>query len=325
MGFTNNSLRLTIPRALRPGDCVALVSPASASTPEKIEAGVTYLSSMGLRARVMPSAAERRYYMAGSDAQRLADLHAAFADPDIAGILCLRGGYGCTRLLDSIDWALIAQNPKVFVGFSDITALLTTMVTRSHLLCFHGPMVTSNLIDEDTYTRQSFWDMVMPSVPVTLPLVIPNQHSWQCLHSQGQSHVEGPLMGGNLSLLAVLCGTAYQPDFSGSILFVEDWHEAYYSVDRQWQQLKMAGLLKGVKAVLLADFAEMTPETWPNEAPYPMADYLRDLTADLGIPVGYGFSLGHGPQTATFPVGGSARLSLADGRLEILASVVDPA
>ena len=325
MGFTNHSLRLTIPRALRPGDCVALISPASASNPEKIEAGVAYLTSIGLRPKVMPSAAQRRYHLAGSDEQRLSDLHQAFADPDFAGIFCLRGGYGCTRLLESIDWALIASNPKVFVGFSDVTALLNSMVTRSNIVCFHGPMVTSNLIDDDDYTRQALWDMVMPQAPVTFPYTIPNQHPWQCLHAYGQSQVEGRLMGGNMSLLAALCGTAYQPELADSIVFLEDWHETYYSLDRQWQQLSMAGAFKGVKAILLAEFAEMTPETWPNEPEYPMAAFLRDLTAHLGIPVGYGFSVGHGAQTATFPVGGSVRLSLADGRLEILTSVVDQA
>lgn len=304
------------PQALQPGDTLAILSPAGPSSKEQFEQGMAYLESQGFRPRLMPNAQKRQGYLAGSDADRLSDLHAAFADPDIHGILAARGGYGCMRLLPSIDWDLIRANPKILIGFSDLTSLLLPIYQRTRLIGFHGPMLTSNLIEGDAYTRHELWHQVTGEA--VYPYAIPNRSVYTCLKP---GVCEGPLIGGNLSLLAALCGTPYQPDTRGAILFIEDWHEKYYSLDRQMAQLRMAGLFDGIAGLLLCDFTEIEEEETQDKS---LVALFTELTAFLPVPTGYGFSLGHGDQTATFPMGVPARFEASTGRLEILSSPVGP-
>lgn len=301
------------PQALQPGDTLAIISPAGPSKPEDMETGLAYLRSVGFIPKLMPHALESRYYLAGSDANRVADLHAAFADPEVKGIVCARGGYGCMRLLPLIDWELIKANPKVFIGFSDLTSLLLPMFERTGLVGFHGPMLTSNLIEGDSYTQTELWKLVMNTV--TFPYRVPNTSQYTCLQP---GECEGILMGGNLSLLTSLCGTPYQPCTQGTILFIEDWHECYYALDRKITQLKLAGLLNGVAGLLLCDFVELEDD-WEG---YSIRALFQDLTEFLQVPVGFGFSVGHGDRTATLPIGAAARFESTSGRLEILSASV---
>jgi muramoyltetrapeptide carboxypeptidase len=166
----------------------------------------------------MPNAAKKRLYLAGTDAERLADLHQAFEDPTVNGILCARGGYGSMRLLPNLDFDLIARNPKVFIGFSDITALLLPFYQRCGLLGFYGPMLTSNLVHNEPYSQAELLKLI-GQPPIALPYEIPNRDLYHC-YQPGMA--EGRLIGGNLSLLAALCGTPYQPDTRDHILFIED-------------------------------------------------------------------------------------------------------
>lgn len=304
------------PQALQPGDTLAIVSPAAPSSAEAMETGIAYIEAMGFRPKVMPHALGSRHYLAGSDDDRLADLHAAFADPEVKGILAARGGFGCMRLLPHLRWDLIHAHPKVLIGFSDLTSLLLPLYQRTGLISFHGPMLTSNLIEGDTYTQNELWKQVTGSV--AYPYIIPNQTPYRCFTP---GTCEGPLLGGNLSLLAALCGTPYQPDTTGAILFIEDWHEQFYSLDRQFTQLKLAGMFNNIAGLLLGDFVEIE-DSWKG---YPLSDLLRELTASLTVPVGFGFSVGHGDHTATFPIGADARFEAASGRLEIVSAPVDPA
>ncbi len=299
--------------SLNSGDTLAIISPAGVSQPEAIGVGVAYIESLGLKAKVMPHARDSRYYLAGSDEDRLADLHAAFADPAVKGILAARGGYGCMRLLPQVDWELIRTNPKVFIGFSDLTSILLPMFERTGLIGFHGPMLTSNLIEGDAYTRSELWKMVMGQN--RYPYEVPNIRPYECFNP---GKAEGRLIGGNLSLLTSLCGTPYQPNTQGAILFIEDWHEKYYSLDRQFQQLRLAGIFDGIAGLILGDFTEIE-DSWDA---YSISDLLRDLTRDINAPIGYGFPVGHGDQTATLPIGANARFEASSGRLEILSAPV---
>lgn len=309
---TQNAIR---PQALKPGDTLAIISPAAPSKPEDMDKGVAYLESLGFRPKVMPAALHAHHYLAGLDDARLADLHAAFADPQIQGILCARGGYGTMRLLPHINWSLIRQNPKVFIGFSDLTSLLVPMFEKTGLIGFHGPMLTSNLIEHDAFTQEQLWNMVMGQA--SFPYLVPNKTAYTCFKP---GICEGPLIGGNLSLLAALCGTPYQPSTNGAILFIEDWREQFYSIDRQITQLKLAGLFDQIRGLLLCDFTEIH-DSWEN---YPLSGLLQDLTADLQVPAGFGYSVGHGDQTATLPMGALARFESTTGRLEILSAPVVP-
>lgn len=314
-----NSILAIRPQALQPGDSLAILSPARHSTPEDWEKGLVYLETLGFNPKVMPHARGRRYYLAGTDEERLADIHAAFADPEVKGILSARGGYGCMRLLPGLDWELIRRNPKVLIGFSDLTALLLPVWQRTGLITFHGPMLTSNLIEEDAYTRDELWKQVMGQPAYPYP--VPNRTAYHCL-SPGTA--EGPLIGGNLSLLTGLCGTPYQPDTTGAILFIEDWHEAYYQLDRKLTQLRLAGMLDNIAGLILCDFVELDDAAEWQET-YPLERLFADLTdflAEKGVPVGLGFSVGHGERTATLPIGCPARFEATTGRLEILSAPV---
>lgn len=305
--------------ALKPGDTIAVISPAGATPcdnpsdrPDAFAQGISLLEAAGFNVKLMPNARNKRMYLAGTDAERLADLHAAFADPAVKGILCARGGYGCMRLLPEVDFELIARNPKVLIGFSDITVLLIPMYQRTGLIGFYGPMLTSNLIHGEPYSQAELLRLIQGQAPI--PFEIPNRDPYHCFQP---GVAEGRLIGGNLSLLSALCGTTFQPQTAGHILFIEDWHEKYYTLDRQFQQLRMAGLFDHIQGLLLADFSEI--ETEPEQE---LPDFLRDLTAFLNVPVGYGFSVGHGEQTATLPIGCQARFDATQGTLALLESPV---
>lgn len=315
MRLPKTTLQPILAPALQTGDTIAVISPAAPSTAESLEQGIAYLSALGYKPKLMPHAKASRYYLAGTDADRLSDLHAAFADPEIRGVLSARGGYGCMRLLPNVDWELIQANPKVFIGFSDLTTLLLPIFERTGLVCFHGPMLTSNLIEGDTYSQESLWQQVTGQV--SYPFTVQNLSQYECFHP---GTATGRLIGGNLSLLTALCGTPYQPDTRGALLFIEDWHERYYTLDRQFTQLKLAGMFDDLAGLILCDFTEI--EETDRWADYPLKALLKDLTATLQVPTGWGLSVGHGDQSATLPVGTSARFEASSGRLEILSAPV---
>jgi muramoyltetrapeptide carboxypeptidase len=326
------------PKALKPGDTVAIISPSGPtrdshdpsganSQANAFDIGVSLLASWGFQCRIMPNARNHHMgYLAGTDDERLSDVHQAFSDPSIQGILCARGGYGALRFLNRIDMSLIRQNPKVFVGFSDITALLLAFYQSTGLVGFYGPMLTSNLIqpkpsnlaESQSIEIQSFRQMIEGKQ--VYPSVINNLDAglYQCFQP---GVAQGRLVGGNLSLLRSLCGTPYQPYTQGAILFIEDWHERYYTLDRQFQHLKLAGMLDGIAGLLLADFSGIDPD---NDVALPA--FLKWLSVDLignpNIPIGYGFSVGHGDQTMTLPIGTQAIFDASQGRLTLTESPV---
>jgi muramoyltetrapeptide carboxypeptidase len=283
----------------------------------------------------MPNAAKRNAYLAGTDEERASDLMAAFADPSIDGILCARGGYGCARLLPLLKFEVIAANPKLLMGFSDITVLLNVIYQKTGLVGLYSPMLTSNLLEaaeepELAAYTQAQWLRVMQATQIKdqAPFEVPNLDAYQCLWPEAIQHISpekieseatGTLLGGNLTLLASLCGTPWQPNFEGAVLFLEDWRERFYSLDRQWVQLQQAGLFNGIKGLLLCDFSDMPPEPHLN---LELPAFFKALSQTLQVPVGYGFSVGHGQQTATLPMGVSVCFHAQQGRLQVLQAPV---
>ena len=300
------------PKPLALGDTIAIVSPAKPSPPETLVQGVDWLQSLGYQAKLMPNAQCNTGYLAGTDSERLADLVAAFEDPTVDAILCARGGYGSGRLLPNFPFEVVAKNPKLFMGFSDITMLLNAFHQQTGLVGFYSPMLTSNLIQENQdFTREQWLRTVTAAGLLSQqPYEIANIDTYQCFTP---GIATGKLIGGNLSLLCSLCGTPWQPNTDGCILFLEDWHEQYYTLDRQFTQLAQAGLFNNLAGLLLCDFSEITQE--PNT--HSVAEQLRYLTAGLKVPTGYGFSVGHGYQTATLPIGVQAVLNAEVGCLTL--------
>lgn len=301
------------PRALRPGDTVGVCAPSGPVNPDRLARGVSALEELGYRVRVGASVRRRSRFTAGTPDERLADLHALWADDDVRAIVCARGGAGAVQIVDRIDLDLVRARPKVFVGYSDLT-LVHLLLGRLGQVSVHGPMAAIELAD-DRFDRASFAAATAggaryASDPEDLAAVCPGA-------------AEGVLRGGCLSLLANAAGTpwALQPD-EDTILFLEDVDEAPYRIDRMLWQLRASGALARVRGIVFGDMRGCAP---PLEADFGLEDVVRDALRPLGVPVAIGLSSGHTNNTfVSLPFGVGARLS-CDGdapRLEITEDAV---
>lgn len=293
------------------GDLVAVVAPAGPGEPESVARVEPLLAGLGFRTRLYPSCHACDGFLAGPDALRLADLHAAFADPAVAAVWCLRGGYGSGRLLDRIDSGLLLANDKPLVGYSDITAL-HALRARLGLAGLHAPMPASDLVKEGRETdAQALFDLLRGGLMgghVFAPTALATD-----LRVDGLA--EGVLIGGNLSLVAALVGTPYAWPAAGAILFLEDVGEEPYRIDRLLGQLRLAGVLDAAAGFLLGSFSD---EASPAEVLY---DYL----GRLGKPVLGGWPSGHGTPNLPLPLGVRVRLDATAGTLTLMQDVIRPA
>jgi muramoyltetrapeptide carboxypeptidase len=296
---------LVCPPALEPGDRVAVVAPAGACRAEALAPGLAVLRGFGLAPVPSEVLYQRHRYLAGEDELRARALMAAFEDPSIAGIVCARGGYGSLRLLSRLDFDRMAAHPKRLVGFSDISALLWAVSDRAGLVCFHGPTVAS-LAKADPPTVEALRAALMAG-----PEIIVALDEARFLTAGDAS---GHLCGGNLTTLCHLLGTAFAPHFDGGIVVLEDRGEAPYRIDRMLTQLRLAGALDGVGAVVLGDFIDCGAEAdlWA---------VFEDLLGDLGIPVVVGCGIGHGRRNLAWPLGLPARLDAARAILEVTRGI----
>jgi muramoyltetrapeptide carboxypeptidase len=323
LGAGRKTARLQLPQRLHEGDQVGLITPASYIEDDGLQKAVTNLESLGLK--VVMGKHLRKVYgsLAGTDQERLDDLHRMFANPAIRAVWCARGGYGTPQLLPYIDYKLIRKNPKVFVGYSDITALHCAFERHSHLLSFHGPLGSSTLTD---YTRQHLRQTLFEGQPQQAIAVSNDQlklaeevTTYQpTVIRAGQA--EGPLTGGNLSLLASLAGTAYAPDIRGRILFMEDIGEKPYRIARMLTTLRQAWPLEKVAGIALGVFSDC--EAKPGSRSLTLLETLKDRLGDLPVPIIYGLSFGHIDDMSTLPIGLNARMNTTDRSLTLLNAAV---
>ncbi|OGG48050.1 MAG: hypothetical protein A3F84_22505 [Candidatus Handelsmanbacteria bacterium RIFCSPLOWO2_12_FULL_64_10] len=298
------------PERLRPGDVIGIAAPAGAFKKERLQPGIAYLERAGYRVRVGAHAHDRKRYMAGEDEARAEDLHALFADPEVRAIFAARGGYGTTRLLDLLDYGLIRRSPKVFLGFSDTTALQLALYRHVGLITCSGITVCADLGRErEAFTEAAMWRAVCEG----------GAGPFEGLRPIAGGAAEGRLLGGCLSLVCALQGTAHLPAFDGAILALEDVDEAPYRIDRMLTHLRQTGLLRQVAGIALGHFEGARPE---EGADWTVEDVLADRTADLDIPVVCGLPYGHQRRRAVLPLGARARLDADAGRLELLESAV---
>ena len=278
---------MTAPPRLKEGNVVALLAPSGPCDVSRIEPAARALESFGFRPRIMESCYSCRGYLAGPDALRAEDIMKAFADPSVKGIFNLRGGYGAQRLLPLLDYGLIRKFPKIFAGYSDITALHTVLNQRCGFITYHAPMAGTELYlpDIDDYTLNSFLDYVLEGR-------IPPELSYTSLVP---GTAAGILTGGNLSLLVSSLGTPYEINTRDKILFMEDVQEIPYRVDRMFTQLKQAGKLKDCRAILLGSFLPETCDT--------ISQAIEDILIPLDKPIGVNLPCGHCLPTATLPLG----------------------
>jgi muramoyltetrapeptide carboxypeptidase len=294
-------------KTLNPGDLVAVVAPAGPALPEQLAGLEALYARHGLRVRLYPGCHASTGYLAGPDALRLADLHAALADGEVAALHCLRGGYGAMRLLDAIDIDLVRRAGKLLVGYSDITAL-HALWCRAGLPSLHAPMPASDLIQPGRGDDEAALFALLRTglragdalAPLPALLLAPSD-----LHVPGRA--QGLLVGGNLSLVAALLGTPWAWPAHGAILFLEDIHEEPYRVDRLLTQLRLAGVLDAAAGFVLGSFTEQAPPT----------DLLREMLAGLGKPLLAGWPAGHGTPNRPLPLGLHVVLDATAGRIEM--------
>lgn len=310
---------LLLPKRLQTGDRVALIAPGSPPSDEKLALALANLKSLGFHVREGMQLRKKNGYLAGTDADRLSDLHWAFSDPDIDAVWCVRGGYGCARLLPDVDFNIIRANPKVFIGYSDITALHIAIHQQTGLATFHGPVAVSDLpaftldhlravlLDGDAPHRiQGLYD---PAAPV---------HYQPFTIAPGRA--EGPLTGGNLALLSALAGTPFAPVFKNKIVFMEDVGEKPYRIDRMITQLLQATDLREAAGIALGIFDDCDPD--PESLSLTLRETLSLCLGNLGIPVFYGLPFGHIQGQCTLPYGVKAELDASTFSLVMPHSAV---
>ncbi|MDB0544528.1 LD-carboxypeptidase [Ralstonia solanacearum] len=295
--------------ALKMGDGVAIVAPASTAS-DKVDEAERWLTSRGFAARVMPATRaplEAPFeYLAGTDDARLGDLHAAFAAPDIGAVWCLRGGFGSSRLVDKIDYALLRANPKPFIGYSDITALHAAIQRHAGFVTFHGPMLSSDLlVSKRAPTEMNVFAMIKGGVAPGEWIEPPPDCALVVLVSGAAT---GRLVGGNLSMHCSMLGTPYEVDTADTILFIEDVGETPSRIDRLLTQLRLAGKLSTVKGVLVGSFTELGQHPEDLVDPSVLHPLLRQTFEPLGIPVLAGWPSGHGDPNLTLPLGAQVRI-----------------
>ena len=290
--------------ALPAGGVIALIAPAGPAELD-LNLATQWMHARGYQLRVYPGVWQRDGYLAGSDAERLRDLHDAFADDSVDAIFCLRGGYGCPRLLDGIDFELLRGHPKPFVGYSDITALHLAITRYAGFVTFHGPMLNADLLgNKQAPTESSLLHMLSGQQPPTLehPLAYP-------LTTITSGCASGRLLGGNLSMICAVMGTAFELDGEGIILFIEDVNEPLYRVDRLLTHMRLAGKLDRLRGVLVGDVAGVERTA--------LERLLTQELGGLGIPVLAGWRSGHCDPNLTLPMGAQVRLD-ADQQLLVL-------
>ena len=301
------------PKALPKRPTVKLITPASAITRGAFEQTIGNMEELGFNVKYSDNLRVRSGFLAGTDKQRLNDLHAGFSDDTIDAVICARGGYGSARLLRQIDYDLIRNNPKIFLGFSDITALLNAFYSKAGLVGFHGPVGASTYND---FTKDYLLDIIQKGKKVK----IKNDES----DAVYGGTATGKMIGGNLSLISALIGTPYDIDYSGHILFLEEVGESTYRVDRMLTHLINAGKLDNVKGIVIGYFTDC--DTKEDDKGYDFSlsldEVFKDRFEGLGIPVAKGFPIGHESHNATVPIGIKAELDADKGYLKFLESAV---
>lgn len=311
------------PPRLREGALVGLIAPCGVTNDAGIERAFRSLESLGFR--VKPGKNLRAAYggYAGTVAERLEDLHAAFGDPEVKAVWVARGGSGAIGLLDGIDYALVRRNPKIFMGFSDATALHLALYAKAGLVSFHGPTGGSNY---SAYTTGQMQAVLMDAKPrhrfegaVENELKASDQPAF-APRTFREGVAEGRLVGGNLSLVSALVGTPYLPPLRNQLLFLEEISEAPYRVDRMLTQLALGAGLRSVAGAMLGVFQKCVPTD--SDPSLTLMQVLENQFAAQRFPSGYGYSVGHIPQQFTVPVGIRARLDTRDRSLTLLESAV---
>lgn len=319
--FANTpSADLIRPMRLRPGDTVGVITPSTpVIDPDRLTVVERTMKYFGLRWKIGKNVARRSVDYASFVQERLDDLHAMFRDKEVNAVFALRGGYGSPQILDRIDYDLIRRNPKIFLGFSDITALHLAIHKRARLVTFHGPNVASGF---SNYTQQHFRRALFETTPMgrlTNPPETNELRPNHALRAIRPGTASGQLTGGNLSLIVATMGTPYEIETRGKILFIEDVGEEPYRIDRMLTHLRLAGKFDSAAGVIFGECSGCSPGDYkPSTAsPYTLGEVLDNIFGALKVPVLSGLTIGHTIDQLTLPLGVAATLDADKGTLEI--------
>lgn len=322
--FANENSSFIKPKKLKPGDTVAVIAPGTAVVdPDDIARAKEALDFFCLNMKLGKNVLSGSGYKTRGIKERLEDLHNAFADSDVKAVISIRGGYGSPQLLDGIDYGLIGENPKVFIGYSDITALHLAIFKHSKLVTFHGPMPLASFSGQ---TAENFKKAVFSSEPIgTLsnPEIKAGIRKLYPTRTIRAGVAQGKLIGGNLSLISGLMGTPYEIETEGKILFLEDVGEQPFRIDRMLTQLRLAGKLQKAAGIVFGACYDCSPSgsqssTWDLT----LGEVLDNIIGNCGVPAFYGLMFGHTSEQITLPVGIDAILDSSAHTLTILESAV---
>ena len=313
------------PKRLAPGDTVMLVAPANA-TFESVDLQIAKdsLGALGFKVKVGSHLLDRHGYLAGDDKARADDINRAFADTSIAAVVAIRGGWGSARVLPYLDFDVIRRNPKVILGFSDITALLLSIVAKTGLITFHGPL---GLGQWDAYSLDYYKRVLLNGEQVTYTnkkdlsprnALVQVDYRTQTIAS---GKARGRLLGGNLTVLTTILGSPYLPDWDGCIFFCEDVHEDLYRIDRMLTQLKLAGVLAKIKGFVFGGCFQCNAGD-NNYAALTLEEIFADHIAPLGVPAWSGAMIGHAQPQWTIPEGAQVEIDAAAGTVQLLEAPV---
>lgn len=306
-------------KKLQKGDVIGIISPSSTvDDSSKIDKGVNYLERMGYRVEVGNNVGKFNGYLAGTDKERIDDLHSMFSDKNIKAVFCVRGGYGAARLLDKIDYKLIRTHPKIFVGYSDISALHLAIYYKSGLITFAGPMLAVDFYEEvSRFTEEMFWKLITSSKKFGR---IDNPDNENIL-SLNSGTANGRIVGGNLSVISGMIRTEYFPDLKDKVLLIEEMGESPYKIDRMLNQMRLSKMFQGIKGVVIGSFRDCQ-ESDPTKKTLTLGEVITDYLAPLKKPVIYNFRHGHLRDNITVPIGATVRINASRKYIEISESVV---
>lgn len=313
------------PKPLKAGDKVAIVAPSSASEPKAVKQAEMKIKAMGLEPVMFPTCYKSYGHLSAKDEERAGDVNNAFKDETIKGIICLRGGYGTTRILDLLDYEMIASNPKVFLGFSDITALHIAFNQICKLVTFHGPMAATNFarvkndkVEFDEYSYQSLYKNIFTC---ETPGLYTNPKN-EALKSLNSGQAQGLLTGGNLTLLTATLGSKYEIDTKDKILFIEEVGEPVYKLDRMLTSLALAGKFDDCAGIILGSFVKCEREKKAYEGGLDLTlEEVVDITlVKYKKPIIYNFKAGHGFPQPTMALGTLVRIDADKKEVEFLES-----
>lgn len=312
-----------LPPRLNKGDTIGLIAPGSFITEDELNESIANLKDLGFNVKYSENVLARYGYLAGTDKQRADDVNKMFADSEVKGIVCARGGYGCSRILPMLDYSVIRQNPKALIGYSDITALLYGIYSQTGVVCFHGPVGISTF---NEFSVDNFKGVLVKPEPdfVMKSAVDEDNDELYKIIPIRSGIAEGELVGGNLSIVVSLIGTPYDIDTKDKILFLEDVGEEPYRIDRMLTQLIQAGKFDDISGIALGVFKNCrVKEKDPSFGKsFTLSEVLFDRLYNIGVPVIYGLSFGHIENKFTLPVGIKAQLDVGNQTLTLLEKAV---